>query len=73
MARSPRNSARSAAKAADVATGEESLLRLVAELLAEHELTEFEIERDGLRIRAARSLVTVAAPVAPAVLATPLP
>src|SRR5208283_2349539 len=73
MARSPRNSARSAAKAADGATGEESLLRLVAELLAEHELTEFEIERDGLRIRAARSLAAVAAPVAPAVFATPMP
>jgi acetyl-CoA carboxylase biotin carboxyl carrier protein len=73
MARSPRNPARSAAKAADVAPRDESLLRLVAELLAVHELTEFEIERGNLRIRAARSLTAVAAPVAPAVLATPVP
>jgi acetyl-CoA carboxylase biotin carboxyl carrier protein len=70
MARSTRTTPRGAAKAARAAPGEESLLRLVAELLAEHGLTEFEIERGGLRIRAARSLVTVAAPVLPAVPAT---
>jgi len=73
MARSPRNTPRGAAKAASAASGEESLLRLVAELLAEHDLTEFEIERGDLRIRAARSLVTVAAPALPAVAATPTP
>jgi acetyl-CoA carboxylase biotin carboxyl carrier protein len=73
MARSPRNPPRGAAKAVGAASGEESLLRLVAQLLAEHDLTEFEIERGGLRIRAARSLVTVAAPAAPAVLAAPTP
>ncbi len=73
MARSARTTAKSPVKAADVAPQEESLLRLVAQLLAEHHLTEFEIERNGLRIRAARSLPAVAAPVAPAVLATPLP
>ena len=72
MARSPRNTPRGAAKAASAASGEESLLRLVAELLAEHDLTEFEIERGDLRIRAARSLVTVAAAL-PAVPATPAP
>ncbi|HTO78915.1 MAG TPA: acetyl-CoA carboxylase biotin carboxyl carrier protein [Methylocystis sp.] len=71
MARSTRTTPRGAAKAANAASGEESLLRLVAELLAEHGLTEFEIERGGLRIRAARSLVAVAAPVLPAVPATP--
>jgi acetyl-CoA carboxylase biotin carboxyl carrier protein len=73
MARSARTTAKSPVKAADVAPQEESLLRLVAQLLAEHHLTEFEIERNGLRIRAARALPAVAAPVAPAVLATPLP
>jgi len=35
---------------------EEELMRLVAGLLAEHDLTEFEIERGELRIRAARAL-----------------
>jgi len=73
MARTPRSSARGAAKAAVAAPGDESLLRLVAELLAAHGLTEFEIERGDLRIRAARSLAAVAAPVGAAVLATPQP
>jgi len=73
MARSPRNAPRGAAKAAEVVSGEESLLRLVAELLAEHDLTEFEIERGDLRIRAARSLTAIAAPVAPAIMAAPQP
>jgi acetyl-CoA carboxylase biotin carboxyl carrier protein len=73
MARSPRNTPRGAAKAASAASGEESLLRLVAELLAEHDLTEFEIERGDLRIRAARSLVTIAAPALPAVPASAAP
>ena len=73
MARSPHNSARSAAKAAAAAPGDESLLRLVAELLAAHDLTEFEIERGDLRIRAARTLTAVATPVAPAIPATPQP
>jgi acetyl-CoA carboxylase biotin carboxyl carrier protein len=73
MARSPRNSARRTVKAADAGPGEESLLRLVAQLLAEHDLTEFEIERGGLRIRAARSLVPVAAPTAPVAAALPAP
>jgi acetyl-CoA carboxylase biotin carboxyl carrier protein len=67
MARPPRKPARTTAKAAPAAPAEESLLRLVAELLATHDLTEFEIERGGLRIRAARSLTTIAAPLAPAV------
>ncbi len=73
MARSTRTTAKSPVKATEVAPREESLLRLVAQLLAEHHLTEFEIERNGLRIRAARALPAIAAPVAPAVLATPLP
>ena len=38
---------------------------------ATHDLTEFEIERGGLRIRAARSITTIAAPFAPTVLAAP--
>jgi len=71
MARTPRISARTKAKAAPAAPAEESLLRLVAELLATHDLTELEIERGGLRIRAARSLTTIAAPLAPAVVAAP--
>jgi acetyl-CoA carboxylase biotin carboxyl carrier protein len=73
MARSTRTTAKSPVKAADAAPREESLLRLVAQLLSEHHLTEFEIEHNGLRIRAARSLPAVAAPLAPAVLAGPAP
>lgn len=73
MARPPRKPARTIAKAAPAAPAEESLLRLVAELLATHDLTEFEIERGGLRIRAARSITTIAAPLAPAVLAAAPP
>ena len=72
MARTPRN-AKTAVKATPAAPAEEPLLRLVAELLATHDLTEFEIERGGLRIRAARSITTIAAPLAPAVLAAPPP
>ena len=71
MARTPRNSARTKAKAAPAAPAEESLLRLVAELLATHDLTELEFERGGLRIRAARSLTTIAATLAPAAVAAP--
>ncbi|ARN80390.1 acetyl-CoA carboxylase biotin carboxyl carrier protein [Methylocystis bryophila] len=73
MARSTRTPARGAVKASDAAPKDESLLRLVAQLLAEHDLSEFEIERGGLRIRAARSLAAVAAPIAPTILATPFP
>lgn len=73
MARSTRTPARGAAKASDAASKDESLLRLVAQLLAEHDLSEFEIERGGLRIRAARSLAAVAAPIPPTMLATPVP
>jgi len=50
-------------KAAGPATPEEGLLRLVAGLLAESDLSEIEIEKGDLRIRAAR-MTTAVAPTA---------
>jgi acetyl-CoA carboxylase biotin carboxyl carrier protein len=57
---------------APVPAGEEDLLRLVAGLLAENDLTELEMERGGLRIRAARAPAAPAIAAAPQFLATPV-
>src|SRR5262245_20125494 len=48
-------------------------IRQILDLVREHELTEFEIERDGLkvRIRKAGGEVTFVAPAAPVVAAAP--
>ena len=50
----------------DPATGEQALIRELAQLLVETGLTEIEIEKSGLKVRVARTAV-VAASVAPAV------
>jgi len=49
-------------KPAGAATPEEDLLRLVAGLLAQSDLSEIEIEKGDLRIRAARATSAVAPP-----------
>lgn len=66
-AKASANVAASSRQTAEPKTGsrEESLLRLVAGLLADNDLTEIEIEKGDLRIRAARG----GAPAAPAALA----
>jgi acetyl-CoA carboxylase biotin carboxyl carrier protein len=51
---------------------ERKLIRELADLLDETNLTEIEVERDGLRVRVARSITTVAA-AAPAQLVTAAP
>ncbi|MDX2263712.1 MAG: acetyl-CoA carboxylase biotin carboxyl carrier protein [Hyphomicrobiales bacterium] len=51
-------------------SGDEALIRGLAALLEETRLSEIEIERQGLRVRVAR---TVTAGASPAVLAAPLP
>ena len=52
-------------------------IRAILDLVGEHELTEFEIEHDGLRLKVRKDLhgaqmVTVQAPVAPVVAAASL-
>jgi len=60
------------------ATREDELLRVVVRLLAESDLTEIELERGGLRIRAARGGAPVGAyasanaPLAPVLVAPPV-
>jgi acetyl-CoA carboxylase biotin carboxyl carrier protein len=78
MARNTRSVTRPAAKRAApagsppaAAAREEDLMRLVAGLLAEHDLTEFEIQRGELRIRAARTAPAQTVHLAPAAIAAP--
>jgi len=74
MARQPQKSSTSKAKPAAAAANERDLIRELATLLDETNLTEIEIERAGLRVRVARN-IAMAAPalhhVAPA--AAPAP
>lgn len=53
-------------KTAKSTSGEEELIRDLADLLTETGLTEIEIEREDLRVRVARGAVTSAAAPAPA-------
>lgn len=73
MARKPDNTHPDAPKAA---SGDSALIRELALLLNETNLTEIEVERDGLHVRVAREIhVTAAAPVyapAPAAVAAPV-
>jgi acetyl-CoA carboxylase biotin carboxyl carrier protein len=69
--RAPRSRPAAAPKAATSSLIDPALLRTIAELVAESELTEFEVEKGDLRIRAARMIaapppttVTIAAPPA---------
>jgi len=66
MAQKPKSSSR---------PDERELIRELASLLDSTNLTEIEVEREGLRVRVVRSVTTVAAPVqlaaAPAAIATP--
>jgi len=50
-------------KAAAQATDERALIRELAGLLDETNLTEIEVEREGLRVRVVRSAAVVAAPM----------
>src|SRR3954465_8819550 len=61
MARQPKDSAAATPRSSDSA-GDSALIRELALLLDETNLTEIEIERAGLRVRVARN-VTVAATV----------
>lgn len=73
MARKPDTTQPDAPKAA---SGDSALIRELALLLNETNLTEIEVERDGLHVRVAREIhVTAAAPVyapAPAAVAAPV-
>src|SRR3954468_5339244 len=82
MARQPENSPAATPKASDKkASDDGALIRELALLLAETNLTEIEIERSGLRVRVARNISIAAsvpasyapAPAAPAVIAAPVP
>ncbi|MBR1157554.1 acetyl-CoA carboxylase biotin carboxyl carrier protein [Bradyrhizobium elkanii] len=76
MARQPDD--KSAAKKNDSKSDDSALIRELALLLAETNLTEIEIERAGLRVRVARnisiaaSVPTVASVAAPAAVAVPV-
>jgi acetyl-CoA carboxylase biotin carboxyl carrier protein len=81
MARQPENSPAATPKASDKkASDDGALIRELALLLAETNLTEIEIERAGLRVRVARNISIAAsvpasyaqAPVAAAVIAAPV-
>lgn len=50
----------------DTTAAEKALIRELAELLAETDLTEIEIERRGLRVRVARQITLTAPAAAPA-------
>jgi acetyl-CoA carboxylase biotin carboxyl carrier protein len=49
-----------------------ALLRVIAELVAESDLTEFEVEKGDLRIRAARTPAPIAAPTTLTIAAPPV-
>ncbi|WLA79218.1 acetyl-CoA carboxylase biotin carboxyl carrier protein [Bradyrhizobium elkanii] len=76
MARQPDD--KSAAKKNDSKSDDSALIRELALLLAETNLTEIEIERAGLRVRVARnisiaaSVPTVASVAAPSAMAVPV-
>ncbi|MGF6432956.1 acetyl-CoA carboxylase biotin carboxyl carrier protein [Bradyrhizobium sp. Pha-3] len=76
MARQPDD--KSAAKKNDPKSDDSALIRELALLLAETNLTEIEIERAGLRVRVARnisiaaSVPTVASVAAPSAMAVPV-
>ena len=76
MARQPDD--KSAAKKNDSKSDDSALIRELALLLAETNLTEIEIERAGLRVRVARnisiaaSVPTVASVAAPSAIAVPV-
>ncbi|MDB5514305.1 MAG: biotin carboxyl carrier protein [Tardiphaga sp.] len=79
MARQPDNSPAATPKATEKASDDGALIRELALLLAETNLTEIEIERAGLRVRVARN-ISIAASVpaayqaaAPAVAAAAVP
>jgi acetyl-CoA carboxylase biotin carboxyl carrier protein len=79
MARQPDNSPAVTPKATEKASDDGALIRELALLLAETNLTEIEIERAGLRVRVARN-ISIAASVpaayqaaAPAVAAAAVP
>ena len=61
MARQPQKSSTSKAKPAAAAANERDLIRELATLLDETNLTEIEIERAGLRVRVARNITVAAA------------